>query len=333
MTPDLTVFIGTFNRTDTLASCIAYLESQRRPLKIVIVDNGSRDEMAIHLLERLEFKGYPVYWMPNIDHYEASAGDEGEHGGATMQAVAANYQEAMRREWETQRRPDWYAVCDADTWLDGSRDSIEAYVYLAKKLGRAVGPHLKINVGVNYPLRSAALILNARILFKHHMRETDGIRWSPDDIDSTFHLFPAGPVFNRLKMDTARVGPPFDATHSDWLLDFTEPTHENHAYILGCGEAASWGGRWLTGFFKAWLESPETAFRLIENTKPWQDDYFYEGFILSWMLQYGHGCEPDLERSKSTLRDAFPKWSPCWEYEQYWDELVYQDNQSCLGWE
>ena len=331
MTPDLTVFVGTFNRTDTLYGCIRYLEDQRHPVKIVIVDNGSKDPEAIRYMDELQ-DHHTVCWMPGIEEYEARAGDEGAHGGETMQAVAHNYQEAMRREWKTAERPSWYAVCDADTWLDGHPYSIDAYIELALRLNRAVGPHLKLNVGRHYPLRSAALILNARILFRSHMRESAFLPWSPDDIDSTFHLFPAGPVFNRLKMDTARVGPPYDATHSDWLLDFTNPSHENHAYILGCGEAASWGGRWLTGFFRAWLESPETAFRLIEGTEPWQDDYFYEGFILSWMLQHGHGCQVDLERSKRTLRDAFPAWSPCWEYEQHWDALVYDDDQSCLGW-
>jgi hypothetical protein len=170
-------------------------------------------------------------------------------------------------------------------------------------------------------------------MFRDHMKFEDGVWWSPDDIDSTFHLFPATPEFRRLKMSTARVGPPYEATHSDWLLDFDNLTHENRAYITGCGEAASWGGRWLKDFYKAWMHEEEAAFRLMESIDPWQDDYFYEGFILSWMLQHGHGCEPDLERSKRVLRDAFPKWSPCWEYEQHWDALVYDDDQSCLGWE
>lgn len=331
MTPDLTVFIGTFNRIDTLAGCIEHLERQRRPKRIVVVDNGSKDAGALRYLDELA-RNYAVYGMPGIDEQPPVEGDEDAHGGLGMQAVARNYSEAMRREWETQERPDWFAVCDADTWLDGSDTSLYTYTLLARELRRAVGPHLKLNVHRNYPLRSAALILNARILFRDHMQWTLEVPWSPDDIDSTFHLFPATPEFRRLKMDTARVGPPYDATHSDWCINVLEPTHENHAYILGCGEAASWGGRWLQGFFTAWLESPETAFRLLERIQPWQDDYFYERFMLSWMLQYGHGCDIDLERSRAVLRDAFPKWSPCWEYEHCWDALVYDDDQSCLGW-
>lgn len=331
MIPDLTVFIGTFNRLDTLAGCIRYLESQSHPVKIVVVDNGSKDSAAISYLDELE-REYTVYRLLGIDEHPDVEGDGDAHGGQPMQAVSRNYSEAMRREWETQDRPTWYAACDADTWLDGHPSSINAYIQLAERLDRAVGPHLKINVHRNYPLRSAALILNARILFHHHMQWTDGLPWSPDDIDSTFHLFPASPVFKRLKMDTARVGSPYDATHSDWCINILEPTHENDAYILGCGEAASWGGRWLTGFYTAWRESPETAFKLLDRMQPWQNDYFYEKFILSWMLQYGHGCDIDLERSRLVLREAFPKWSPCWEYEQHWDALVYDDDQSCLGW-
>lgn len=331
MIPDLTVFIGTFNRIETIAGCIRYLERQRRPVRIVVVDNGSTDYGARRYLDQLG-SIYTVCRLPGIDEQPQSEGDGDEHGGHAMQAVSRNYSEAMRQEWETQPRPTWYAVCDADTWLDGHSDSLDAYVGLAERTGRAVGPHLKLNVGRSYPLRSAALILNARILFRHHMQDTDGIPWSPDDIDSTFHLFPTAPVFRRLKMDTARVGPPFDATHSDWCLDFLNLTHENHAYILGCGEAASWGGRWLTGFTRAWLRSPEAAFELLSKVRPWQDDYFYEGFMLSWMLQYGHGCDIDLERSRLVLRASFPKWSPCWEYEHCWDALVYDDDQTCLGW-
>jgi glycosyltransferase involved in cell wall biosynthesis len=328
---DLTVFVGTFNRTDTLTRCIEYLQAQRRPVKVVVVDNGSRDRQAKTLLDELA-AAHTVYRMPAIEDYAAAEGDDEAHGGATMQAVARNYQEAMRLEWENEPRPAWYAVCDADTWLDGHPDSLDVYVRLARSLNRAVGPHLRLNVGRNYPLRSAALILNARILFRDHMQTSDGVPWSPDDIDSTFHLFPAAPVFRRLKMDTARVGPPYDATHSDWLLDFHNLTHENHAYIRGCGEAASWGGRWLKGFFYAWLESPREAYLQLEDTQRWQDDYFYEGFMLSWMLQHGHGCDIDLDRSWETLCASFPAWSPCWAYRDCWDDLVYNDDHSCLGW-
>lgn len=71
---------------------------------------------------------------------------------------------------------------------------------------------------------------------------------------------------------------------------------------------------------------------LAENTLSPEGDYERIGFIFSWMLQYGHGCEVDLERSRRVLRASVPEHSPCWEYEEHWDALVYDDDQSCLGW-
>jgi hypothetical protein len=165
------------------------------------------------------------------------------------------------------------------------------------------------------------------------MEWLDEIPFSRDPIDTTFHLFPASKSFNRLGMETVRVGPPWTATHSDWLIDFCNPTEENHAYILGCGEAASWGGRWLRGMFRAWLESPETAFDLLLKDEKTHDDYFHPGFMLAWMYQYGHGCKQDVPRSKELIRAAIPAWSPCWQFEHCWDDMVYGNDFSCLGWE
>ena len=49
----LTVFVGTFNRTLTLMRCIRNLEMQDYPLRIVIVDNGTKDPAARKYLEGL----------------------------------------------------------------------------------------------------------------------------------------------------------------------------------------------------------------------------------------------------------------------------------------
>lgn len=328
---DLTVFVATHNRLDTLERCIETLECQEHPKRIVIVDNGSWNPSAVAYLKALE-KQYTVYWMPRIEDVAAEDGDEQAHGGHGMQAVQRNISKAFAEEWNRPQRPRWYGVTDADVHLDGSPDSLDIYIELAQKLGCAVGPHLRLNVHGNYPLRSAALVTQARVLFKDRMLWHNDIPYSKDPIDTTFHLFEASQHFARLEMDTARVGPPWEATHSDWMIDVCSPTEENYAYILECGDAASWGGRWIKGMFEAYLRSPEEAFVLTEQSQKTHEDYFYPWYMLSWMLQYGHGCEPDFERSHTLLRNAAPDWSPCWEYEQCWDALVYDNDQSCLGW-
>ena len=253
-----------------------------------------------------------------------------------MQAVQRNVQECFRMEWERDSTVKWYAMTDADVHLDGREDSLDRYIQLAEGIGYAVGPHLRLNVHDNYPLRACALIQHARILFWERMEWYDewweGVPFSRDPIDTTFHLFPASPTFNRLGMETVRVGPPWTATHSDWLIDFCNPTPENHAYILGCGEAASWGGRWLRPMFEKWLESPEAAFEYLLTEQPTYDDYFHPWFMLAWMYQYGHGCEQDLRKSRALLREAIPSWAPVWEFEECWNDLVYENDQRCLGW-
>lgn len=326
---DLTVFVSTFNRIDTLTSCIAALERQTHPKRIVIVDNGSSHPDGIRLLDSLP---YTVYRLPRIEDVPAEEGDEDAHGGESMQAVQRNVSEAMRREWETQPHPDWFAVTDADVWVDGATDSLDAYIELAESTGRAIGPHLRLDTHPNYPLRAAAIIQHARILFRADMTWRHGYPFSIDPIDTTFHLFPAGPSFNRLGMDTARVGPPYVATHSDWCIDILNPTVENNAYILGSGEAASWGGRWIRDFFSAFHRDREEAYALVARQQKTYEDYFYPWFMQSWMLHNGYGCDQDLERSRGLLRDAVPSWSPCWPFERHWDAMVYDNDFSCLGW-
>lgn len=328
---DLTIFVSTFNRLGTLQNCLAYLERQQARKRIVIVDNGSDHPSAVSYLELLA-EDYPVYWMPRIEDVPPQAGGENAHGGHSMQAVQRNVSECFRREWETQPRPRWYGMTDADVWLDGPRDSLDRYMALAEHMGYAVGPHLKLNAHDNYPLRAAAILQHARILFRERMEWYGEIPFSRDPIDTTFHLFPASDHFDRLQMETVRVGPPWTATHSDWLIDFFNPTEENHAYILGCGEAASWGGRWLRSMFKAWLISPEDAFEILAADAPTYDDYFHPWFMLSWMYQWGHGCEQDLRKSRSYMRKAIPSWAPIRAFEKHWNDLVYRNDQSCLGW-
>lgn len=328
---DLTIFVSTFNRLGTLANCLACLRRQDREHRVVIVDNGSTHPEAVEYLELLS-QDYTVYWMPRIEDVPKDDGDDAAHGGHSMQAVQRNVQECFRQEWNEQPRPQWYGMTDADVHLDGPSDSLDTYISLAEHLGYAVGPHLRLDTHDNYPLRAGAILQHARILFRDRMEWHGEIPFSRDPIDTTFHLFPAGPTFNRLGMETVRVGFPWVATHSDWMIDILNPTVENHAYILGCGEAASWGGRWLRPMFEKWLESPEEAFEYLLTERKTYEDYFHPWFMLSWMYQHGHGCEPSLSASKRYLRKAIPDWAPIRDFRQHWHALVYDNDHSCLGW-
>ena len=114
---DLTVFVGTFNRTDTLARCLLNLRVQDYPLRVVIVDNGSKDEAAIAYLDDLSSR-YKVYRLPPNEEVETTEEHESAHGGRTMSAVQLNYSEAFRQEYEAGRWSKWFAVCDCDTAPD-----------------------------------------------------------------------------------------------------------------------------------------------------------------------------------------------------------------------
>lgn len=328
---DLTVFVSTFNRIGTLQRCVALLERQARPKRIVIVDNGSQHKGAVALLKKLEQR-HTVYRMPRIEDVPEEEGGEDVHGGHSMNAVQRNVSEAFRLEWGTKPRPRWYAMTDADVWLDGPVDSLDAYIELAEKTGRGVGPHLRLDTHANYPLRAAAILQHARILFKRDMLWYGDIPYSITDIDTTFHVFRAEETFRRMQYDPVRVGFPWVATHSDWLIDIERPTEENHAYILGCGEAASWGGRWLRSMFQASLTSPDEAFRVLSQEVKTHDDYFHPYFMLSWMYQMGYGVEANETWSSHYLYEAIPKWAPIWEFEEHWRDLIYRNDHSCLGW-
>ena len=62
----------------------------------------------------------------------------------------------------------------------------------------------------------------------------------------------------------------------------------------------------MSEMFAAYQRDPEEAFALVSATEKYQDDYFHAGFILSWMLQFGHGCEADEELSRKVLKKPSP---------------------------
>ena len=231
---DLTVFVGTFNRTDTLTRCFENLEAQDYPQRIVIVDNGSKDEAALSGCFDDLTTGYKVYRCPAIE-------DVPWQPRETMTAHGGQYHE-RRADRTTPRRSGrsgsrdaeskWFAVCDCDTAPEHP-ESLSTYVRLAEGLGCAVGPHLSLNVHRNYPLRSLDPVQHARS-FRSHMMWWNGIPYCYDPIDTTFHLFPAARRSTGCRCSTARVGPPY-WTHAHGLAHRRHSTRPTRTWRTSSG--------------------------------------------------------------------------------------------------
>ena len=322
----LTVFIGTFDRLETLDRTVASYERLTTPHELVIVDNGTENRECREFLKTLakEKRVKKVYNLPAC---------------VNMEEATDNFNVAIRDTFERGGKDtDWYAVSEADVCFDGTApDALDYYLYLAIALpGLAVGPHLRVDQGIpaHYPLRSRVLACETWMLYRDEMECFDGIYYNKTQIDTTFHLFPRRRRFDRLRMDPVRVGPPYDAMHLDWYLDITAPNRENGIYIPGERKMGSWGKQWIAHFW-AWFQTdPEMAFDslLLEPTDP--TDLCNNSFMLSWCYQYGHGVERDLELSRHWLEAAIPYPNDrYWSRQADWMAMVYDNDFSALGWD
>src|SRR5258706_15673570 len=110
----VTIFVGTYNRLETLARSIASYRKFRTPHEIVIVDNGSSDPKCLALLERLEKKVKKVYWLPPCITYEETT---------------LNFNIAFRDQYEG-TGGEWFAVSEADVCFDGTHQgALKAYIH------------------------------------------------------------------------------------------------------------------------------------------------------------------------------------------------------------
>ncbi len=311
----LTIFLSTFNRLQTLTRTVESFRRLVTPHELVIIDNGSDHPDCVALLERLEQlpevrKIYPLRKV------------------ASMVELTENFNVALADQYASASEGDWFAVTDADICFEGSSPhSLRAYIYLAKALGFAVGPHLRVDAGIpaGYPLRSRVLVCETRLLYRDSMESLGGIAFSRHPIDTTFHLFPAAPEHRRLRMETVRVGAPYDAMHLDWYVDVFAPTPENAIYVAGAGLTASWGGNWLRDYWLAFQESPEAAFELLTRSQRMtRPDLCNISFMLSWSYQFGVGTAVDLDESERWLRAAIPHGNAYyWPYEESWMRMIY----------
>lgn len=321
----VTVFLATFNRLDTLSRSVRSFQRFEQPYELVIVDNGSDDPRCVQLLDELEAQPdvAKVYRLPKIN---------------SMEELTDNFNVAVRDQYRRKRgRGGWFAVTDADVCFDGtSPDALAAYVKLAKATGCAVGPHTRVDESIphGYPLRSRVLATESRLLYRSSMSWLGDIPYAPWPIDTTFHVFPRAEEFPRLRMNTLRCGPPYDAMHLDWYVDAFCPTDENWIYLNGAGDrgVGSWGGSWLKGFWRWFQRDPQQALEMLRRCYRDTGDLNNNAFMISWCLQHGV-ADPDLDESRRWLDAAVPDGSPWVAHRDDWLAMIFDDDFSSLGWQ
>lgn len=319
----ITVFIGTFNRLETLVRTVNSYARLATPHELVIVDNGSDNKQCKALLKQMvkDKRVKKVYNLP---------------GCMGMEEATDNFNIAIRDQYEGSGG-EWFAVTEADVCFEGSDpESLNAYLEVAKATGRATGPHLRVDkdIPASYPLRTRVLTTESRLLYIDQMRWLDEwIPYTDCQIDTTFHLFPRTRFFNRLHLNPIRVGPPFTAMHLDWYLNIFAPNEENTIYLPGTRPIGSWGKSWIQDFWQNFQVSPDLAYeRLLADVRN-PSDLDNNSFMLSWCHQYGHGVPIDLDASARWIDSAIPHGTIWRDYRKDWMPMVYENDFSSLGWE
>ncbi len=202
-------FIISYNRGAYLERVIAAIRRLRRPVEIVIHDNGSSDPHTLDVLRELEGNGVRVFHRMPI-----GAADELSNVDETVAAFFADWAEPSR-----------YIVSDDDIDI-GEADGAALDVYdellnLFRKVD-SVGPMLRIrDVPPTYPLYARAMNRHIQQFWSQRPQLVAtphgqaAVIEAP--IDTTFALHRAGERFRRLK-PSLRVYEPYEARHLDWYI-------------------------------------------------------------------------------------------------------------------
>lgn len=318
----ITVFVGVYNRLETLERTIKSYEQFKTPHEIVIVDNGTDNKICKTFLSclRRENRIKEIYHLPACE---------------SMEEATDNFNIAIRDQHE-KGKSEWFAVTEADVCFEGvDPNTLDVYLELAKYTGKPVGPHLRVDAEIphGYALRSRVLACETWMLYREDMHWMDDVPYSNTQIDTTFHLFPRTRFFNRLHMDPLRVGPPYTAMHLDWYIDFFNPTEENKILIPNKRPMGSWGKQWLSHYWSWFQKDPEWALSKLLKEPLHPTDFCNNSFMISWAYQYGAGTEIDLDKSHDWLCRAMPYPNDrYWGKEMYWMKYIYKDDFGSLGW-
>jgi len=318
--PRVAIFVVTFNRLEVLSETLESYKHFTGDYDVVIVDNGTDNEKCVALLEELG-KEYKIFTGPKI---------------FTMDELTQNINNAVKNYFDNHSTP-YFVVSDCDCCMDiAKHDTLEVFIELCDRYNYAVGPHYAINIPENYALRSRMMITESRILYKRRMtHHRDDIFYSSDAIDTTFVLFPRSPEFKRLQMSTIRVMAPYAARHLDWYIDFLNPTEGNLIYANKDSSVGSCGGSFIKGFLGMFMKSPKDTFDFFLNSDKNPNDFCLNSLYLSWMYQFGHGCDIDIEKAKYWMINACPDTGgPEYNARLRKDdliEMIFNNNFSCLN--
>ena len=220
------IFLISFNRGPELKRSVIGLRRQRRPVEIIVHDNGSDDPYTLSVLEELAADGVKIFRNSQI-----SSADELNKVDETVQAFFADWTEPAR-----------YAVSDCDIDLSvADPNALDVYDELLNTHRRAecVGPMLRIrDISATYPLFNRVMNRHIEQFWRYHptIEQTTFGQAAIGEfpIDTTFALHRAGEPFRRQKLGL-RVYEPFEALHLDWYC--TE--HSSDAYFQSSNPAIS----------------------------------------------------------------------------------------------
>jgi glycosyltransferase involved in cell wall biosynthesis len=329
---EVAIFVITYNRLNTLTKTLEAYKKFTTPHEVIIIDNGTDNPKCISLLNELK-NTYKIYNLKKIE---------------SLSDLDTNINEAVKNYYDNNSTP-YFAVADADVCFDiANQDTLDVYIELSKNLSCTVGPDLICNdLCQNYPLRGYVIRKNHWMLKKAYRSnfnyKNQSVSYINAPIDTTFVLFTRSPEFKRLKTYTIRVNKPYAARHLDWYIDILNPSEENLIYINKECLIGSYGGSYIKGFFNIFRRSKEEALSYLQNEVSCRlqnhKDAILESYMLSWMYQFGHGCNIDIEKSIYYLINADPHGATGTEHANGIHhcsnnnllEMVFNNNFDCLN--
>jgi len=317
------IFVVTYNRLEILSQTIESYKRFTTDYEVVIVNNGTDNPKCVALLEELS-KEHKIFTGPRI---------------FTMEALTENINNAVKDYYNNHSTP-YFAVSDCDCCFDIAKpNTLDVFIELAEKLNCGVGPHYVVDdIPVSNALRNRTIKMESRILYRRRMRHLkDDILYSDDQIDTTFCLFKRRQDFPRLQMPTIRVLTPYAARHLDWYIDCFNLTEGNLIYMNKDSSVGSTGGHFIKRIVEELSRSKENAFNFLLNEHNrdkaaipgYPTDHSNNMFFLSWMYQFGHGCQIDIEKAKEFVINASPNSTAQYNSHDVF-KMIFDNDFSCL---
>ena len=302
---DLTIFIITYNRQDTLIDNLNYYKKffNNTNYNINIIDNGTDNNDCRDILKNLskEYKIYTQNLIINMDDLENNI----------------NY--CLNDYFNLQNNIKFFAISDCDISFKYScEDTLNIYMKLNETLNVSVGPDLNIkNIPNEYLLKYYILRTGFRTYLKNLQKTIiingKNINYVNSPIDTTFILFRRNNIFKRLKTQTIRVLYPYDSEHTDWNINFFDVKQETIIYMNKKTSIGSYGGSYIKSIIELLNTKESNEYKLnklvnIANTTAVRDHSLIH-YVLSNIYYNGFLGIKDIEKSKYYLLKSAPDCS------------------------